>query len=380
MKDYYKILGLSRNASPEEIKKAYYKLAHKHHPDKGGNEKKFEEINEAYQVLSDKNKRKQYDQFGTTFDQQPGGNNRNGYYGQGYGNQKWNGWNFNSGHGFGGVNFDFGNINNIGDIFKDFFGEETEEENEERTSEDINRGEDIKVELTIDLEQTLKPTEEKLILNKYVICPRCHGTGAEPGTKFKKCPTCGGTGKVQQIRRTIFGSFITYTVCPVCHGEGKIPEQPCSVCHGEGRIKKETEVDITIPAGIDSDQVLKFRGLGNAGRRKGKPGDLYVKIHIRPNHLFKREGDDLLYNAQISFSQAVLGGEIEIPLLGGKKILLNIPAGTPSGKIFRISNKGIPHFNRLGRGDLYVKLDVKIPKKLTREQKDILEKLKKEGL
>ena len=375
MKDYYKILGVKRDASEEEIKRAYYKLAHKYHPDKGGDEKKFKEINEAYQVLSDKRKRAQYDQFGNTFEY--GGNPEAGSYG--FGQPGNNGrWSFHFGNGFNNRNFGFDKADDLGKIFESFFGGDTVEEEEEE--EDVRRGEDIKINLEINLEDTLHPFEKKIYLNKYVVCPRCHGTGAEPGTKLKKCPTCGGTGKVQGIKRTIFGSFITYTTCPVCHGEGYVPERPCSVCHGEGRIKQNTEINLKIPAGVDSNQILKFKGLGNAGRHQGEAGDLYVRILIKPNSTFKREGDDLIYTASMSFSQAVLGGEIDIPTLEGSTLSLRIPKGTPSGKVFRISKKGIPHFGRVGRGDLYVKLNIKIPTKLSKEQRDILEKLKQEGL
>ena len=376
MKDYYKILGVKRDASEEEIKQAYYKLAHKYHPDKGGDEKKFKEINEAYQILSDKKKRAQYDQFGNTFEY--GGNTGAGSYGYGFGHPGSNGgWNFHFGSGFDNMNFGFDKADDLGKIFERFFGGETEDEQEEK---DTRKGEDLKINLEIDLKDALRPFEKKIYINKYVVCPRCHGTGAEPGTKLKKCPTCGGTGRVQEIKRTIFGSFITYTTCPVCHGEGYIPEKPCSVCHGEGRIKQDAEITLRIPAGVDSNQILRFKGLGNAGRRKGKTGDLYVRILIKPNPLFKREGDDLIYTAPMTFSQAVLGGEIDIPTLEGKTLLLHIPKGTPSGKVFRISRKGIPHFGRGGRGNLYIKLNINIPTKLTKEQKDILEKLKKEGL
>jgi len=373
MKDYYKILGVDRNASPEEIKKAYYKLAHKYHPDKGGDEKKFKEINEAYQVLSDKKKRAQYDQFGTTFNDN---SNTTGGYG-GFANGQWR--NFHFANGFGGMNFGFDEADDIEKIFEKFFGGGGEAEEKENIK-DLKRGEDIKIDLAIDLKDTLHSFKKEIFIDKYVVCPRCHGTGAEPGTKLKKCPTCGGTGRVQQIKRTIFGSFITYTVCPVCHGEGYIPEQPCSVCHGEGRIKKRVEMTLKIPAGVDSNQILRFRGGGNAGHRQGKAGDLYVRILVKPNPLFKREGDDLLYTTSITFSQATLGGEIDIPTLEGKTISLKVPPGIQSGKVFRISKKGIPHFRRGGRGDLYVKLNIKTPTKLTKEQKELLKKLKEEGL
>jgi len=360
MKDYYQILGVSRDASPEEIKRAYYKLAQKYHPDKGGDEKKFKEINEAYQVLSDKEKRAQYDKFGRVFEggQEPG-------------------FDFQWAWGRPGVDFDV-DFEDLGEMVEEMFG--FGGFSDSRREKDLKRGKDIEIELEMNLEEILNDRNEEISLYKFVVCSRCQGTGAEPGSKINECFSCRGTGQVQQIRRTFFGSFTHTTVCPECQGDGYRPEKLCNVCRGEGRIKAEEKIKIFIPAGVDTNQVLKFAGKGDAGRRKGRPGDLYVRILVKKHPLFSRKGDDLYISIPINFSQAVLGDEIEVPTLDGKKILLKVPAGTESGKILRISGKGIPHFGRYGRGNLYVELIVKIPKKLTKKQKELLEYLKEEGI
>ncbi len=367
MKDYYQILGVPRNASQEEIKKAYYKLAHKYHPDKGGDEKKFKEINEAYQVLSDKEKRAQYDRFGRVFEggQHPGGE---GGSQPGFDFQ----WSWSSPEG---TDFGFGDIGDIGEMMEEIFGF-----GGPRRKRDIKRGKDIEITLEVSLEEVIKGTERVIGLEKMVVCPRCQGTGAEPGSKIKECFSCRGTGQVQQIKRTIFGSFTRWTVCPECKGEGYIPEKPCNVCKGEGRIKEEVEMRIRIPRGVDTGQIIKLRGKGEAGRKGGRPGDLYVKILVKRHPLFERRGDDLYISFPISFSQAALGDQIEIPTLEGKRIFLKVPAGTDSGKVFRISGKGVPHFSGYGRGNLYVELIVKTPKHLTRKQRELLEQLRKEGI
>lgn len=357
MKDYYNILRVPKDASPAEIKKAYYKLAHKYHPDKGGDEKKFKEINEAYQVLSNKEKRAQYDRFGRVFE---GAGSQPGFdFGSFWGDMPE--------EGFGSLNLE--------DLFEDFFGF-----NRKERGKKVSRGRDIEVNIEINLEDTLKSIKKTISLRKLIICSRCQGTGAEPGTKLKECFTCRGKGQVQQIKKTLFGSFTTYVICPECKGEGKIPEKPCNVCRGEGRITGEEKIDVFIPAGIDSNQIIKIKGKGEAGRRGQKSGDLYIRVFVRPHSVFQRKGDDLSLEVPISFSSACLGDEVEITTLGGKRISLKIPQGTESGKVLRISGKGIPHFSGFGRGDLYVKLNIKTPKKVSKKQKELLEKLKKEGL
>jgi len=359
MKDYYQLLGVSRNASQDEIKKAYRKLAHKHHPDKGGDEKKFKEINEAYQVLSDGEKKSQYDRFGQVFDGGTGSDP---------------GFDFRTAWGQSGegVEFDFGDI---GEIFEDFFGFGTRQKRK-----DLKRGRDIKIDMEISLEDTLEEINKELSLYKIVSCSRCKGTGTEAGTPINECFSCRGTGEVQQIRRTFFGSFTRFVVCPECGGEGQKPEKPCNVCKGEGRIKDTESVRIHIPAGVDSNQIIKIEDKGEAGRKGGRPGDLYIRILVKKHPVFKRKGDDLFVKVPITLSQAALGDEIEISTLEKKEILLKISPGTESGKVIRISQKGIPHFAGYGRGNLYVDLEIKIPKKLTKKQKELLEGLRKEGI
>jgi len=363
-KDYYKILGVPRDASEEEIKKAYRRLAHKYHPDKGGDEEKFKEINEAYQVLSDKKKRAQYDQFGRVFE------------GASFSEQSSNGFDFSwawGPSGFGSdIDFDFEDLR---EIFGDFFGF-----GKAKQTKDFKKGRDIQVDIEIPLEQTLRDSHQKITLLKYVVCSRCKGKGAEPGTPVNECFSCRGTGQVQQVKRTFFGSFTRMTVCPECGGEGYRPEKVCNVCKGEGRIRKEETIDVFIPAGVDTNQIIKIKGKGEAGRKGGEPGDLFVRILVKKHPVFERRGDDLYISIPITFSQAALGDEIEVPTLEGKKILLKIPAGSESGKVLRISKKGIPHFSRYGRGDLYIELIVKTPKRLTKKQKELLRKLKEEGL
>ncbi|MBU4298671.1 molecular chaperone DnaJ [Patescibacteria group bacterium] len=356
MMDYYQILGVQRNASVDDIKKAYYKLAHKYHPDKGGDEKKFKEVNEAYQILSNKEKRSQYDNFGRVFE---GGEP---------------GTDFQWAWGKPDMGFDFG-FEDLGEMVEEMFGFGAP-----RRKKDLKRGRDIEIEMEIPLEDVLKGREKEINIYKHTTCSRCGGIGAEPGTKVRECFSCRGTGYVQQIKKTFFGSFTKWAVCPECRGEGYRSEKPCNVCKGEGRIKGEEKIRIFIPAGVDTNQVIKAEGKGDAGRRGGKSGDLYLRIFVKPHAIFGRKGDDLYASIPISFALAALGDEIEVPVLDGSKILLKVPAGTDSGKILRVSGKGISHFQGFGRGNLYIELIVKTPKKLTRSQKELLEKLKAEGI
>ncbi|MDP2664084.1 MAG: molecular chaperone DnaJ [bacterium] len=358
MADYYQILGISENSSQEEIKKAYRTLAHKHHPDKGGDEKKFKEINEAYQVLSDKEKKGQYDRFGRVFEGGAGSNQ--GFDFGSFGNQ--------------GFDFDF-DFGDLGEVMEDFFGF-----GGPKRKKDVKKGRDFEIELTIPLEEILKGREKEISLEKFVSCSRCQGIGAEPGTQVKECFSCRGSGQVQQIKRTPFGSFTRVTVCPECGGEGFKPEKPCNVCKGEGRIKKEEKIRIFVPAGVDTNQVIKVEGKGEAGKRGGKAGDLYIRIFVRQHPVFKRRGDDIYLQVPVSLTQAALGDEVEVSTLEGTRIILKVSQGTESGKILRISGKGIPHFSGYGQGNMYVELLVKTPKKLTRKQKELLEKLKEEGI
>lgn len=377
MKDYYNILGIGKDASAEDVKKAYRKLAHKFHPDmSGGNEQKFKEINEAYQILSDNDKRAQYDKFGRVFEGGAAGAGA-GTAGPGFEGFRW-AWgspgggaqgDFEESQGFG---FDF---QDVGDIFDEFFGGSQQGQRQE-----IKRGRDIEVELAIPLEATLQTKQEKISLSKLNTCTRCQGVGAEPGTKVNECFSCRGTGEVQQIKRTIFGSFTRMGVCPECGGEGMRPEKPCNVCKGEGRLKGEDVINVSIPAGVDTNQILRVEGRGDAGRKKGKSGDLYIRLVVKKHPVFARRGDDISVKREIAFSQAALGDEIEVPTLEGLAILAKVPEGTKAGEVLRVKGKGIPHFSGLGRGDMFVELDIQTPKKLTRRQKELLEDLRREGL
>ncbi len=360
-KDYYKILGVAQGASKEEIKKAFHRLAHKHHPHKGGDAKTFKEINEAYRVLSDDQKRAQYDRFGQTFE---GASNQGG-------DANWFWSNFNQGEP--DINFDFGD-EGLGDIFGEIFGFG------KGKRQDPNKGEDIRVDVWISLKDVLTGVNKEINLKKFTQCKRCRGAGAEPGSKVNECYACRGTGQVQRIRRSFLGSFTQWSICPECHGEGKIPEKPCNVCKGEGRIKEEEKISFFIPSGVDNNQLIKIEGKGGAGKRGGKPGDLYIRILVKSHPEFDRRGDDFYAVCSIPFSKATLGGKIEITTLDGKNIDLKIPKGTSSGRVFRLSGKGIPHFSGYGRGDLYVKMKIETPKKINKKQKDLLEELKKQGL
>ena len=361
--DYYEVLGVPKGASQEEIKKAFHKLAHKHHPDKGGDEKKFKEINEAYQVLSDQKKRSQYDQFGRVFDQGAPGSDQGFDF-----NWAWS----NRAQGAQDYEFDLGDLT---DVFGDIFG------GGRRTNrKDSKKGKDIQVDIEIPLEKTLKEFVEEITLSKQILCHRCQGSGAEPGTKVKECFSCRGVGQVQQVKKTFLGSYTTISTCPECKGEGTIPEKPCNVCKGEGRIKGQETIEIHIPAGVDTNQVIRVDGKGEVGKKQGKPGNLYVRLLVKKHPVFERRGDDLFAVAEINFSQATLGDEIEIETLEKTKILLDIPTGTESGKVFRVSGKGIPHFGGYGKGNMYVELKIKTPKKLSKKQKELLEELKKEGI
>jgi len=365
-KDYYQILGVNKDASSEEIKKAYHQLAHKFHPDKGGDEQKFKEINEAYRNLSDKDKRAQYDQFGQVFSAEGGPAS-----GEEGGIPGWEGFNWQS----SGQNFDF-DFGNLGDVFEEFFGFN----NNQRKRKSSKKGRDIEVVMQISLEETLKNQEKEITIEKLIKCQRCQGSGGEPGSKIKECFTCRGAGQVQQVKRNILGSFNSVVTCPECMGEGKKPEKPCHVCSGEGRIKDKETIKIFIPAGVDQNQLIKIEQAGEQGKRGAKAGDLYIRISLKDHPIFERKGDDLLMKLFLNFSQLAVGDNVDITDLSGKKFILKIAPGSEPKKMLRLSGKGIPHFQTRGQGDLYVKLELKIPKKLSQRQKELLEQLRKENL
>ena len=356
--DYYEVLGVSREADEAEIKKAYRRLAHKHHPDKkGGDVEKFKEINEAYQTLSDKDKRSQYDQFGHST---PGGENPGGFSG------------FQDMNNGGGFEFNFGE-GGFGDVFGDLFS------NFKEKGSGAERGADVGVDVEILFKEMADGATKEIKIYKGVVCDKCQGSGAESGSKFKKCDKCGGTGQVQTERRTILGSFAQTSVCDQCGGKGEIPEKKCSKCSGEGKVKEDVKIEITIPAGIKDGQTISMEGKGEPGERGSLAGDLYVTVHVKPDPQFERRGDDVWYNAKIPFSIATLGGRIEILTLSGK-IKMKIPVGTQNGKVFKLKGEGIKRLHGYGRGDEMVKIAVNIPRRLNRKQKRAVKELAENGL
>lgn len=365
-KDYYDILAVSKSASPDEIKKAFRKLAHEYHPDKaGGDEKKFKEINEAYQVLSNLEKRQQYDQFGTTFEQ---AQRQGGFTG-------FNGFRdfsnfadaFRSG---GGQQFEF-DLGDFGDIFEDLGGMFGFGSQRKARRAGARRGSDIEVNINLDFQQAVFGAEKIIELNKEVGCSNCGGSGAEPGSELIECPTCRGRGQVAQ--NIGFGINLAAT-CPACGGAGQRQAKLCSQCRGQGRLKEMRKIKVKIPAGIASGQAIRLASEGQAGVRGGPAGDLYVRVQVLSDDNFERQGDDLLVKLPISFTQAALGAKIEIQTLDGA-VRLKIPEGTQTGKVFRLRGHGVPHLHSSGRGDLLVEVVVQTPTRLSRRQKEILREL-----
>lgn len=371
-KDYYKILGVDKNASSDEVKKAFRKLAHEYHPDKaGGSEEKFKEINEAYQVLGDEKKRAKYDQFGSAFEHGQAGGGASGFEG------------FRDFSGFAdGFNI---NMDDLGDMFGGFgdmfgFGGG-------RGKGGPKRGRDIQVDIAIDFIEAVFGVEKELKINKNINCTKCHGSGIEPGAKVETCQVCGGRGKVHQVQRTIFGSMQVEMTCSNCGGEGKTYSEKCGKCSGTGITKEHVTMKVKIPAGIDDGQSIRLAGQGEAGVKGGSAGDLYLRIKVYKDKRFERDGYDIHSKAEISFSQAALGDKIQVETIDGP-ITMKIPDGTQSGTVFKLKGHGITHVNQnkpFGtaqgrRGDHLVEVIVKTPAKLSRKEKDLLEQLKKEGI
>jgi len=365
-KNYYEILGVAKSASSDEIKKAYRKLAHKHHPDKGqGNDAQFKELNEAYQVLSDSQKRSQYDTYGETFEQARANGNPGAGYGQGFGGQAGGFGDFGFG-GFSqnGVDFDFG------EIFSDIFGSR-----QDRTRARA-RGVDLEMPITLTFEEAAHGVEKSITLEKKDKCPTCAGSGAEPGTKVITCPVCHGQGQIRTTRRTIFGNMQSATTCERCDGEGKIPEKPCKKCDGKGVLRQQKTLQVKIPAGIDNGQRIRVSGEGEVGYRASNPGDLYLSIRVKPSKEFTRHGPNLLKDLPVSFAQAALGAKIKVPTLDGD-IEVKIPASTQSGHVLRVAGKGIPIVNSGKKGDLLLTIRVITPHKLTKKETELLKELAK---
>lgn len=361
MKDYYDILGVPHDATPEQIRQAFYKLAHRYHPDKGGDPEKFKEINEAYRVLSDPEKRAQYDKFGTVF---------GGVGAETKGGPQWQSFDWDIPFGFSS---DFSSFSGLEDIFADFFNSGTK-----RTKRREQRGKNLEIDLEISLEEAAFGVKKEVSFKTYVVCPHCHGKGYEPHSKMKTCPKCKGEGVIRTVKRTFWGTFTQIVECPKCHGRGKIPEKPCRVCGGDGRYYDRKSITVDIPAGVRDGEVIRIKGEGEAGILGAPNGDLFIKIRVKPHPVFERKGDDLFTTITISFPEAALGTKKEIKTLEGKTIVIKIPPGTDSGEIFRVRNKGIKHFNAPGAGDLYIKVKVKTPKSLSRKAKELLNELQQE--
>lgn len=340
-RDYYEILGVERGADEKEIKRAYKRLAMKYHPDrtKGDkeSEEKFKEINEAYEVLTNKEKRTNYDQYGHAA--------------------------FESGGGFGGFSggADFGDI--FGDMFGDIFGGRGGRQR-------VVRGEDLRYDIEITLEEAVRGTTKDIQINTLASCDHCHGSGAEKDTKVETCPTCHGSGRIRRQQ----GFFVAEQACPHCHGSGKKIESPCKKCHGDGRIHKKKNLSVKIPASVDTGNQLRLSGEGAAGENGAPAGDLYVVIHVKQHHIFERDGSNLYCEVPVSFTMAALGGEVEVPTLDGR-VKLRIPEGTQTGKLFRMRGKGVSSPRNGYAGDLICKIVIETPVKLNEEQKELLQKL-----
>ena len=349
-RDYYEVLGLQKGAGADDIKKAYKKMARQYHPDLNPGDKvaeeKFKEINEANEILSDPEKKARYDQFGFA--------GVDPSYGAGAGGAG----------GFGG--FDFGDL---GDIFGSFFGGGFGGGRANPNAP--QRGDSIRMALTLSFEEAAFGCKKAVTVERTESCDSCHGSGCEPGTTPEICPTCGGRGVVQQRKQTPMGVFSTSAPCPNCGGKGKIIHKPCKDCHGTGSERKRKTIQVDVPAGIDDGQTISLRGQGHAGKNGGPSGDLLIVITVRPHDLFRRDGTSVLCEAPITFAQAVLGAELEIPTIDGR-VTYTLPEGTQSGTTFRLKGKGIPLLHGRGRGDQYVTVYIETPRNLTREQKQKL--------
>lgn len=356
MEDFYQILGVSKNASEEDIKRAYRKLAHEHHPDKvSGNEKKFKEINEAYQVLGSKEKRAQYDRFGSTFSQAGGHQHQGGGFG-----------------GFSGfdANFDPSQFGDLGDIFESFFGG-----GGGRRRKTYTRGSDLQINQEIALEEAYTGIKKEISFKAYASCKECAGLGhfAEEGTK--QCTTCNGQGEIKEVRNTFFGNFQQVRTCSKCQGSGQIPNKICTECKGAGRTVGTRSHSIEILAGVMDGQLIKITGAGEAGEQSAPAGDLYVQVRVLPHKIFARKENDLYIKKQVTLVDVLLGKKIDLPTISGKTYSVEIPTGFNLSEKLKVSGQGMPRFNSYGHGDMYVELDVRTPKKVSSKARKLLEDL-----
>ena len=363
MKDYYQILGVTKSANEDEIKKAFRTLAHKYHPDKkGGDEAKFKEVSEAYAVLSDAKKRAQYDQYGAYAPGAGAGSGAQGFAGFDFSDFAKN---FGGSQGFngqGGVEFD------LGDIFGEMFGS---------GGQRARRGRDISMDIELPFRDAVFGAERRVLISKMASCDTCAGTGAKKGAGTTSCVACNGKGQIREARNTFFGSVSTTRACPTCKGRGEVPKEICATCRGEGILKKQEEIHVVVPAGIENGEMIRMPGRGEA--MTGAPaGDLYVKVHVRADKLFTREGNNLVTALTVKLTDALLGGEYKLQTFDGETPLA-IPQSVTQGEFLRIRGRGVPH-GRGSRGDLLVRIDIEFPKKLSRAAKEAIEKLRKEGI
>lgn len=364
-KDYYNTLGVDKKATQDDIKKAFRTLAHKHHPDKGGSDEKFKEITEAYSILSDEKKRREYDTYGQSF---AGGNpgQPGGAGGNPFGGFDFSGFQQGQGFGQGGVDFDFGDI--FGDIFNGGRG------GQQRTP----RGRDISIDLEIPFKDAIFGTTRTVLLGKVSTCNLCKGNGAKPGTELETCKTCNGSGRVHEMRNSILGQFSSVRACTACDGTGKIPKEKCPECKGHGVYRKEEEIKITIPAGIDNGEMIRQPQQGEAVKT-GIAGDLYVKIHVKAHATFRRDGANLIMDLPVKLTDALLGATVTIETIEGKMLEVKIPAMKRAEELLRVRGKGIPQGGN-SRGDLIIRLEIAMPHKLSGKAKKSVEDLKSEGL
>ena len=370
-RDYYEVLGVNKNATDEELKKAYRKLAKKYHPDANPDNKKeaeakFKEVNEAYETLSDPQKRRMYDQFGPDGPQGFGGAGGQGPFGQG-------GYYSYSSSGFNGFD-DFGDL---GDIFSSFFGGGFGGRSSSKRQNGPRKGADLNTTIDITFEQSFSGVEKEIVITRNEECNTCHGTGAKPGTSVTKCTVCNGTGQVKQVQNTILGQMQTTRTCSACHGTGEIIKEPCPECSGRGKVRKQPKIKIKIPAGIDNEQTVVLRGEGEPGEKGGPKGDLYITVRIKKHSIYTRKGNNVLCDIPISITQATLGGEIEVPMVDGTKEKYKISEGTQTGTKFTIRNKGFKSINSNSTGDFIFTVIVQTPKKLSKEQRELLVELAK---
>lgn len=369
-KNYYEILGIAKNASKDEIKKSFYKLAAKYHPDKKtGNEAKFKEINEAYQVLSNDQKRKEYDTYGQTFSgagSQNGAGAGAGPFGQGFGGFS----GFGQESGFENINIDF---EDLGDIFGDIFGGGFARQEKKK------RGRDMSLEMDITFEESIFGVERNILISKISTCQTCHGSGAKANSEMEACSRCNGKGRINDVKRSIFGAMQTVRTCEVCHGSGKVPKEKCPTCHGEGVLNTKEDIKVSVPPGISSGEVLRMTGMGEA-LKGGQSGDLYIKILVKPHKLWQRDGSNLVMTQDVKLTDALLGAKYTVSGVDGN-LEFQIPKGASTNDILRIKERGVPSLNnKNSRGDVLIKLNILIPKKLSKKTEKLVEDLREEGL